>query len=271
MKATTGQSASDTESPMANPQPTPFVQFSKELFDAILLSHMPATHKEVVLAVIRRTYGDHGKKSAPISQALLQRITGRHRNSIQRSLSELKTEGVLKQVRAPSFGCSAVWSLNKNYEAWGRWSVAKTLVVGLPHDEGPHNKGEAHESVMSEAHESVLSEAHQDVPIEYIDTRETKHIVQRTAPDDSKFDAFWKLYPRKEGKGQARKAFKTAIQKAGVDAVLQGIERLAPILAERERQFIPLASTWLNGERWTDEIPVQKSGMEQLREKYGSS
>ena len=154
---------------MANPQPTPFVQFSKELFDALLLSGMPATHKEIVLSVIRRTYGNHGQKSAAISQSLLQRMTGRHRNSIQRGLGELREAGVLKLVQGPSFGTPAVWGLNKDYEAWGRWSVSQRAVDNvdnLAHEDVSLNKGEAHEDVLSLPHYSVLSEAHCSVPIE---------------------------------------------------------------------------------------------------------
>jgi hypothetical protein len=115
---------------MANPQPVPFVRFSKELFDALLLSPMPATHKELVLAVIRRTYGDHGAKAAPISQSLLQAMTGRARSGVRTCMDDLVREGVLLQVAPPSYTSSAVLKLNKNYEKWGKWSVRRVFVGG---------------------------------------------------------------------------------------------------------------------------------------------
>lgn len=114
---------------MANPQPEPFVKFSKELFDALLLSPMPATHKEIVLAVIRRTYGDHGKKQAAISHSLLRRMTGRADSGIRRCLTALCAEGVIRKVQPATFQSPAVFALNKDYESWGRWSIQSATRV----------------------------------------------------------------------------------------------------------------------------------------------
>jgi hypothetical protein len=132
---------------VANPQPEPFVKFSKELFDALLLSAMPATHKEIVLAIIRRTYGDHGKKVAPISHSLIRRMTGRADSGIRKSMSALSEEGVLIQVQPPNFRQPALWRLNKDYETWGRWSVRSATVVA----EG-QELADCHESGSGECH-----------------------------------------------------------------------------------------------------------------------
>jgi len=107
---------------MANPQPIPFVQFSKELYDAILASPMPGCHKEIVLAIVRRTYGDGGKKEAPISYGLLREMTGRNRGHIQRALGELRSEGVVDLVHEAHFTEPQVLALNKDYEAWGQYA-----------------------------------------------------------------------------------------------------------------------------------------------------
>lgn len=69
--------------------------------------------------------------------------------------------------------------------------------------------------------------------------------------DSAQFDQFWSAYPRKESKGQARKAFKAALKKTDLPtllAALGSIDRSDP-------KFIPHASSWLNGERWLDEKP----------------
>jgi len=127
---------------------------------------MPATHKEIVLAVIRRTYGDHGRKAAPISQTLLQQMIGRHKNGIRQSLRDLIAEGVIVQVKAPGFGSSAVLSLNKNYETWGKWSVTYTPM------EEPQDMGEVQQGVGGEVQQGVGGEVQQGVPIEDIETLE---------------------------------------------------------------------------------------------------
>ena len=72
------------------------------------------------------------------------------------------------------------------------------------------------------------------------------------------FDLFWELYPKKEAKGAAAKAFKAAVKKAGADKVIDGLKAQLPMLVKTERQFIPLPATWLNAERWADEVaPTQ--------------
>lgn len=70
------------------------------------------------------------------------------------------------------------------------------------------------------------------------------------------FDVFWSAYPRKVGKGQAERAWRTAVKKASADQIT------ASMLAypfDRDRpEYIPHASTWLNGERWLDRIEAPR-------------
>lgn len=66
------------------------------------------------------------------------------------------------------------------------------------------------------------------------------------------FNNFWSEYPRKQGKGKAREAFKTAVKNAGVDAVIAGAVRYGSDPNLPDPQFIPLPTTWLNQERWDD-------------------
>ena len=68
---------------------------------------------------------------------------------------------------------------------------------------------------------------------------------------DARFAEFWNLYPRKEAKERALKAWR----KLKADVAL-----IATILADvktrawpADSQFVPYASTYLNGRRWEDE------------------
>jgi hypothetical protein len=119
---------------VANPQPEPFLKFSKELFDALLLSSMPAGHKEIVLAIIRRTYGDHGRKVAPVSYAMIRQMTGQADSGIRRSVKALEDHGVIVKMADPTFRTAALWRLNKDYETWGTWSVDSANVVADRHN-----------------------------------------------------------------------------------------------------------------------------------------
>lgn len=67
---------------------------------------------------------------------------------------------------------------------------------------------------------------------------------------------FWPSYPRREDKGHARPAFKRARNKATLDLILAGVSRYADKVKGREKRFVCLPATWLNGERWLDEPEV---------------
>lgn len=74
------------------------------------------------------------------------------------------------------------------------------------------------------------------------------------------FDAFWRAYPRREGKGAARKAWDRAIRRARAEDIIAGAQRYGAD-PNRVDQFTAHASTWLNAERWTDEpLPARTAG-----------
>jgi uncharacterized protein YdaU (DUF1376 family) len=73
----------------------------------------------------------------------------------------------------------------------------------------------------------------------------------------SDFDMFWNLYPRKIGKVAALKAwFK---QSPDIDLVLKALEWQIESKQWFKSEFIPHASTWINGSRWLDEQPKEQS------------
>lgn len=68
------------------------------------------------------------------------------------------------------------------------------------------------------------------------------------------FDQLWEMYPRKVGKGQARKAFKAASKKIQFYDLLPKLMDYVETLNGKDKQYMPHLSTWLNGERWADEV-----------------
>lgn len=67
------------------------------------------------------------------------------------------------------------------------------------------------------------------------------------------FDDFWKHYPRKLNRGAAKKAWMAAVKKANPADIIAAVSEYATLVAGKDPQFIPHGSTWLNGERWSDE------------------
>jgi len=69
------------------------------------------------------------------------------------------------------------------------------------------------------------------------------------------FEQFWQAYPRKTGKGVARKAFGKALRLTTLDTMLTALQwqRQQEQWVKAGGQFIPHPATWLNQERWADE------------------
>ena len=73
------------------------------------------------------------------------------------------------------------------------------------------------------------------------------------------FDAFWQSYPKKAAKKLAAQAF--AKIKPGAELLAHmlaaiEVQRVSEAWRKNNGEFIPLPTTWLNGERWQDEAPA---------------
>jgi hypothetical protein len=79
-----------------------------------------------------------------------------------------------------------------------------------------------------------------------------------TIPLSPSFHQFWSAYPRKVGKGAAQKAYAKAIKKAEPDLILARLEAWKGSKGFPEPDYVPHASTWLNGERWLDQLEGEK-------------
>jgi|ETNvirenome_6_85_1030632.scaffolds.fasta_scaffold25049_2 hypothetical protein len=67
------------------------------------------------------------------------------------------------------------------------------------------------------------------------------------------FDIFYMQYPRKVARGQALKAYKTALKKVTHNVIMEGLMKYSMAMTGKDKNFINYPATWLNGERWSDE------------------
>ena len=91
-------------------------------------------------------------------------------------------------------------------------------------------------------------------------------------PNHSGFDQFWQCYPRKIGKGAARRSWLKIKPDAALQAVI--IDSVANHKASwerKDRDFIPYPSTYLNQERWKDEVQNGNTEAERLSKFLGIS
>ena len=83
-----------------------------------------------------------------------------------------------------------------------------------------------------------------------------KDIKNTVRQIDVDFDAFWSEYPKKVGKGAAKKAFEKARKKATLESLVTAVRRqkCGSQWTREDGRFIPNPATWLNQERWEDEV-----------------
>ncbi|WP_329405486.1 hypothetical protein OG563_26860 [Nocardia vinacea] len=71
------------------------------------------------------------------------------------------------------------------------------------------------------------------------------------ASEDPRFATWWAVWPRKQARAAAAKAFPGALRKIEFDALMAATRRYVED-PNREDAYTPHGATWLNGERWSD-------------------
>ena len=77
---------------------------------------------------------------------------------------------------------------------------------------------------------------------------------KNTAISEELFEDLWSIYKKKVGKGQARKAYTAALRKVEHDKIHLALVEYVRSTQGDDKKYLPHLSTWLNGERWDDEL-----------------
>ena len=68
------------------------------------------------------------------------------------------------------------------------------------------------------------------------------------------FESFWEIYPKHQDKKKAKQKFlKLCKDEKKYQEIMQGLRNVLPVWAKKDTKYIPMPTTWLNGERWNDE------------------
>lgn len=96
--------------------------------------------------------------------------------------------------------------------------------------------------------------------------------VLKTLNPNGDFEIFWKAYPKKRGKGAARRIWaKIRPGEELRNQIISSIEKHkeTPEWTKDGGQFIPMPATWLNQTRWEDEVEVEVVSEKKWWEKKG--
>lgn len=199
------------------------------------------------------------------SYALISKQTGMSSATIAKGLKDLVKLGLVEVTKAKNEG---TWQKNVyEFVAENIWQLTPELVDYALRGKRPESDGTALETKDGTALETKVD------PLSKLKSKKTKlnkpdeinqhaHSANERAPQSrekvwqSEFDEWYKDYPRKTGKGAARKAFLKA-RKGGVelDTLKEGLDRSKRSWAveNRPKDKMPYPATWLNAESWDDE------------------
>lgn len=91
--------------------------------------------------------------------------------------------------------------------------------------------------------------------------------------EDPFFLSFWQAYPRRIGKGEARVAFAKAARAEDPNRIVQAAIAYAQHCEELgiEPQYRPHPATWLNQERWEDDLEGERKSAKKQGNGWGNA
>lgn len=171
------------------------------------------------------------------SQATIAEESGVSERTVSRMIKHLETIGVIeRRQRRGSTGRG-----NRKTDAY-------TL--------HPNGRVEEHDNLsgssdLPDTNARPTGQSTQSTPLIEVDRAE----VDRDSARGSYFDEFWSIWPRKDAKKNAALAFARAVTRADVRVIVAAASAYAMSPNRPEKQYVPHAATWLNGDRWADPLP----------------
>ena len=217
---------------LVNPQTeNGFTRIANEILDAVIRTQFIATHLKIILVCWRYLYG-FNRKQAELSEGFISKATGISKRYIAKELKALIDANVIIIIRESTYTSPRILSFNKNYEEWKYRTTLQQL--------------NCTPIVESQDHTTVEPQDHTTVELQFIQEKKTlKKTLKKEIYDDF-FELLWKLYPRKEGKGQVSILQKERLYEIGIEQMTRCIERYKKAKLGTERQFLQYGSTFFN-------------------------
>ncbi len=228
---------------MKNPQKEDgHTDIANELIEALARIRIPGESMQCLWIIFRKTYGWKKKKDR-IALSQFARMTGLKKQAAHRGLSKLAKMGIIT-VNHLVDSQYVTYEFVKDYSKWK--PSTKLLTVNQ----------------MVKTVNQMVNEP----STKRLNTKESRQKKLTKERLISTFKSFWSEYPKKDDKKNAIKIWFKKIQPENgtFEKIMTGLEKAKQTKnwQKENGQYIPLPSTWLNGERWNDEpeevIPYQK-------------
>jgi biotin operon repressor len=195
------------------------------------------SHTAFRLYAVLARYADNVTHQAFPSLETLANRLGCGEKTVRRAIEDLVEHGAIKK------------------HSRGRYQSSLYTVMTTP-PKGTKMSGEG--SKMSHEGSNMSTRLDKNVQVTRTTQLEPKN-VEPLNSEHQPFDEWWSYFPRKEGKGAARKEFDKALKKVDLDVLVEAAEnyRNDP---NREPKFTVQPARWLREERWDDgPLPLNRS------------
>lgn len=191
--------------------------------------------------------------------------------TVRETLSELLNKGLVQRDDATNLTRITGWW---GHNAIENPNVAKHItkeILGLPncdvrqaHIDDLLARTDLHETVIQTLSKGLGKPSRNQNITQQNITQPNKAAspakVNAKVPDEHPDFAEWyAAYPRREARGGAERAYRTARKSTDAEVLLEGARKAAQRYAGSDPQFIPLPATWLNQKRWLDD-PAKPPG-----------
>lgn len=205
---------------------------------------LQGSEKLLYIALLNRA---NSKGECWPSLATLENDSGVTKKTVLRKLEALEVKGLIRRVRRKSPDGRDMSNMYKI----------------LPFEEGvkitPQGVNE-HQGRVEPLHTEGVNEHHEVLHTEVLPIRSTTQLSAREI--EAAFEAAYSAWPKKVERKKSFEKFKQVCRKRDVNELVADIHRFADayVRAGTEKRFVPALVVWLNGERWTDELPQPRGG-----------
>jgi phage replication O-like protein O len=116
-----------------------FLRLANDLDEALTYAPFSGAQAKIVRCLVRLSFG-WGRQTVRVAVSeIAERCNERYSGAFRRSLSALIAEKVVREIEPQSGRRAALYAVNKNYEEWGKYSVAARTLERLFRTRFPSN------------------------------------------------------------------------------------------------------------------------------------
>lgn len=255
---------------MASPQiEDGYTVIANEILDALCVSTVGGSEYQVLMTIIRKTYG-WNKKSDYISYSQLVEITGLARRTVIYAVRNLEVKNMIIVERSKTDLLNNVnlISFQKDHDTWVVQEIDGSARKCPSYRATIEKQKENYKNRGGSARNCSSARFRQGVVQEFAPTKDniTKYnntcVQKRKNTHSGDFEHFYLEYPKKVGKEPAWRAWqKLNSDLPPLDELIKIVRAMkeTPNWKKDNGQFIPHPATWLNQKRWLDEIEVKNN------------